>query len=315
MTDSTTATDGIIRWGIIGAGDVCERKSGPPLYQLPTCELVAITRRDATAGADFAQRHGPCHYEPSIEALVAREDIDAIYVATPDAHHHAGTLAAAAAGKHVLVEKAMASNTAECDDMIAACAQAGVQLAVAYYRRCYPTVLTARQLIADGAIGRLERIWINDQFPTSHRIDLCHFFAGDIASIQVDTRDLWPDHNAARGPVLTAQHHSGASSVLAVDWCENHDIEQVVLDGSEGRLVISDLKAGGLKLSRGWDCEHHDQPALPFAHWGLMANTADALLGRAQLACDGIEGRKSTVILDRIDEAGKAIGEKLSVTY
>ena len=111
-----------IRWGIIGCGDVCERKSGPPLYQLPNSELVAVTCRSVERGKDFATRHN-CRYDAEIATLLADDSIDSIYVATPDAYHHEHTLAALAAGKQVMVEKPMASNTAQCDEMIAAAAE------------------------------------------------------------------------------------------------------------------------------------------------------------------------------------------------
>jgi predicted dehydrogenase len=249
-----------------------------------------------------------------VEDLLARSDIDAIYVATPDAAHHAGTLAAAAAGKHVLVEKAMASNADECTEMIAACADNGVTLAVAYYRRCYPSILHAKSLLADGAVGRVQRLWINDQFPTSHRIDLAHFFLGDAVSLRVDVQDLPPDSNAGRGPVLTTRHANGAEAVMNVGWLENHDVEQVIIDGSKGRIVIHDLKAGRMGLSRGTDWQAQDQAPLPFAHQGLMENVSRHLLGRGPLACTGVEGRKSTVILDQISAAGAA-GAEHSVSY
>ena len=70
--------------------------------------------------------------------LLADLDIDAVYIATPVAQHLPQTLAAAAAGNHVLVEKKMARSVAECDAMIAACRQRGVQLGVAYSRRFFP---------------------------------------------------------------------------------------------------------------------------------------------------------------------------------
>ena len=179
-------------------------------------------------------------------------------------------IAALQAGKHVLCEKAMAKNAAECDQMIAAAEAAQRTLAVAYYRRCYPACCT--WLLHDGAIGTPQRIWINDQFPTSHRIDLCHFFAGDVVRMRVDEQPLPPDSNADFGPVLTAEHASGVTSIMNVDWRENHDIEQVIIDGDNGRIVVADLKAGRVKVVRGWSCEDHDQPPLPFTHWGLMDN-------------------------------------------
>ena len=303
-----------LKWGIIGCGDVCERKAGPPLYQLPNSQLIAVTRRDQQAGTDFAERHGPCRYVSDVDSLLTIAEIDAIYVATPDALHHAGTLAALAAGKHVLVEKAMASDAGECDDMIAAAESADRSLAVAYYRRCYPSIERVAEMIHSGAIGDVQQLWLNDQFPTSHRIDLAHYLCGSIARIRVDMCDLEADANAAHGPVLTCEHINGARSRMAVGWNETHDVERLVIDGSAGRIVIHDLKAGSMSLVTANGHQRCDADPLPFTHWGLMANFIAHIRDGAALACDGIEGRRSTVILDAI-EAAPADGSWSLIDY
>ena len=186
-------------WGIIGCGDVCERKSGPPLYQLPHSRLEGVTRRDLDAARDFAARHGVPQAFNATDDLLAVEAINAIYVATPDAFHEEGTLAAAKAGKHVMVEKAMATDAAACTRMIDTCAEMGVTLAVAYYRRCYPSILRVQQLLADGAIGDLQELRLNDEFPLSHRLDLVHFFCGDCQEVwQETTTCMANDHTGAK---------------------------------------------------------------------------------------------------------------------
>jgi len=289
-----------VGWGIIGCGDVCERKSGPPLYEIDGSRLLGVTRRDAAKGADFAARHGPCEYHPDVSDLLAMPEIDAIYVATPDDLHCEGTVAAAAAGKHVLCEKAMAKDAAECDRMVAACRDADVTLGVAYYRRCYPSMLRVKALLDEGAIGEPRRMWINDQFPLSHRIDLAHFFFGDQAEIRVDEEGLPPDSHADHGAVLHAFSASGVESVMNVGWDETHDIEVLRFDGSAGRIEVDDLKKGTMRLVRDGDERDETQPPLRWTHWGLIENFVRHLQGRAPLACDGVEGRKSTVIEDSI---------------
>ncbi len=95
-----------IRWGIIGCGNVAEFKSGPPLYQTPGSELIAVMRRDAAKAADFAQRHGARRWYTDAEALIADTDVNAIYIASPHYLHAAHVKLAADAGKIVLVREA-----------------------------------------------------------------------------------------------------------------------------------------------------------------------------------------------------------------
>jgi predicted dehydrogenase len=120
-----------IRWGIIGCGDVTEVKSGPGLYKAAHSQLVAVMRRDGKLAADYARRHGAARWHDDAEAIIRAPDIDAVYVATLPNTHRDYVLRCAAAGKPVLVEKPMAMDLGQCNDMIAACAAAKVPLWVA----------------------------------------------------------------------------------------------------------------------------------------------------------------------------------------
>ena len=98
----------------------------------------------------------PC--EPSYDGLLARGDVDAVLIATPHADHCDQALRAAAAGKHVLVEKPMATSVTDCDRMIAACRDAGVMLQVVQTLRFRGTPARAKQLIDAGRIGAVRMI-------------------------------------------------------------------------------------------------------------------------------------------------------------
>ena len=143
-----------LRWGIIGCGDVVERKSGPSIAQTGGSRIVAVMRREIDKARPFAEANdvAVCTADPG--EIVAHPDLDIVYVATPPSSHLEYVLAAAQAGKHVLVEKPMGMSAAQDREMIAACAEAGVELFVAYYRRFPPHVLKMKEVIDSGAIGR-----------------------------------------------------------------------------------------------------------------------------------------------------------------
>ena len=88
-----------IRWGIIGCGDVTEKKSGPAFSKIPGSELVAVMRRNAEKSADYARRHKVPRWYSDADQLIADEGVDAVYIATPPSSHHTYTLKVAAAGK------------------------------------------------------------------------------------------------------------------------------------------------------------------------------------------------------------------------
>lgn len=146
-----------VRWGIVGVGDVTERKSGPAFQQADRSELVAVMRRDAAKAADFAARHAVPRWYDDADALIADPEVDAVYIATPPDSHRDYVERVAAAGKPVYVEKPMARAATECRAMIDACETAGVPLFVAYYRRAMPRFEIARELISGGRWARCGR--------------------------------------------------------------------------------------------------------------------------------------------------------------
>jgi UDP-N-acetyl-2-amino-2-deoxyglucuronate dehydrogenase len=141
-----------LRIAIAGAGMVA-RYHAQAIAATPGARLVATSRSDpARAAAAVAEFGVPC--ETDYAALLARADVDAVCICTPSGAHAAQTIAAARAGKHVLVEKPMALTTADSDAMIAACAKAGVRLGVALQRRTEPAYQAVRKAIVDGILGR-----------------------------------------------------------------------------------------------------------------------------------------------------------------
>src|SRR5512138_2579502 len=109
-----------IRWGMIGCGDVTEVKSGPGFQRARGSELVAVMRRNADLARSYAERHGVPRWYVDAQALIDDPEVDAVYIATPPDSHCAYTLSVAQAGKPVYVEKPMALNAEQCQEMVAA---------------------------------------------------------------------------------------------------------------------------------------------------------------------------------------------------
>src|SRR4051794_8666985 len=150
-----------LRWGLIGAGDIAKRRIAPGLRDLPNCELVSVSRSRSKLAESFAKEFGVRKWFADWRDLIADDEIDAVYIATPVFLHAGQTIAAANAGKHVLCEKPMAQNVKDCDEMIAACHANNVKLGIAYYRRFYPAVIRAKQIICAGQIGKVSIAQIN----------------------------------------------------------------------------------------------------------------------------------------------------------
>ncbi len=296
---------GIVSWGVIGAGDVCERKSGPPLYRVAGSALRAIHRRDRVAGEDFVRRHGHGRYVADLDAMLEDPSLDAIYVASPHALHAEHAIRALEAGKHVLVEKPMALSVVDCDRMIEAARTAHRTLAVAYYRRGYPAVTKLKEIIETGEIGAVRSMSVNSEFPTSHRIDLVHFLVGDIARLKCEAkRDDGGYRFEQMMPRLYLQTAEGATVTMSEQWTETGLPETIRIEGASGTADVDDLKGGRIAITRDGEVKHIRVSSLPWTHWGLVENMVAHLLRGATLLCDGREGRKSTVILEYVNAAG-----------
>ncbi|MEK6259782.1 MAG: Gfo/Idh/MocA family oxidoreductase [Planctomycetota bacterium] len=148
--------------GMIGSGFMGLTYSEVVARHATGCQLVAVTggRRAVQLAADYG-----VSAETSVDALLARDDVHAVVLATPDLDRLDLTRRAAAAGKHVLAEKPMAPTVAECDQMIAVCASAGVNLAVVKTERYRKITQTAKALIDDGTLGPLQMLRTVSAFP------------------------------------------------------------------------------------------------------------------------------------------------------
>jgi predicted dehydrogenase len=146
-----------VGWGVVGCSDIVERRAGEAIRRQARSRLVAFHSRSRGRAEAFAAAFGaPTAYD-DLDRFLADDRIAVVYVATEVDRHAPIAVAAAEAGKHVLVEKPMALTAAECREMTAAAERHGVRLAVAYYARFFEKAAVMQRLIAEGALGPVVR--------------------------------------------------------------------------------------------------------------------------------------------------------------
>ncbi len=141
-----------IRFGITGSGFMGRTHAEAVKRLAADASLVALW--GGSRAPDLAKRYGAA-CEPTMEALMQRRDIDAIVITTPHYLHVAEALAAIESGKHVLIEKPMATSVEDCDKILAAAQRRGVTVGIGYQQRFRFNNLKTRELIQGGAIGRV----------------------------------------------------------------------------------------------------------------------------------------------------------------
>jgi predicted dehydrogenase len=147
-----------LRVAIVGAGAIAQRNATEAAAS-GACVIAGVYDVNVKVARDMAKRLGAAVYE-SYEQALARKDVDAVLLSTPHHVHKSMTVEAAAARKHVMVEKPMATTIADADEMIAACRRAGTALTVNYSFRYLPKIQKARQLVEAGALGEITGVQV-----------------------------------------------------------------------------------------------------------------------------------------------------------
>ncbi|MCY0874746.1 MAG: Gfo/Idh/MocA family oxidoreductase [Firmicutes bacterium] len=156
-----------LRWGVLGCAGIAMRSVIPGILRSQRGTLAAIASRDLVRAKECAAQVGAAKAYGSYEALLADPEIDAVYIPLPNHLHQPWTIRAAQAGKHILCEKPLALNATQAQEMVDACAKAGVHLAEAFMYRHHPRYAQIKAIIASGEIGDVRGVHATFTFNSS----------------------------------------------------------------------------------------------------------------------------------------------------
>ncbi|HKH01179.1 MAG TPA: Gfo/Idh/MocA family oxidoreductase [Bradyrhizobium sp.] len=312
-----------IKWGLIGCGDIARRRIAPALLDLPSCELVAVSRANFDRAESFAREFGARRWYKEWQQLIADEEIEAVYIATPVHLHAAQTVAAAEAGKHVLCEKPMAMSVKECERMVAACEENKVRLGVAYYRHFYPAIDRIRTILGTGEIGKpilaqvnaFERFDPEESHPRRwllekslsgggpmfdfgcHRIEILLNLFGHVMKVRSLVGNVLFDREVEDTASALFQFEGGPQAVLSVTHAATEPQDTLNIFGSDGSIHVALLNEGTIKLktSEGERVESHPphdnlhQPLIDDFAWAVLKTRDPQVSGRVGLEVARIE--------------------------
>ncbi len=315
----------IIRWGIIGCGDVTERKSGPAYQKTHGFALHAVMRRDGAKAADYAKRHGvPNHYDDA-DALINDPEIDAVYIATPPDTHKYYALKVAQAGKPCCIEKPMAPSYAECVDICNAFEEKGLPLFVAYYRRSLPRFLAVKSWIGQGRIGEVRHIsWHLSKTPSpadvsgeynwrtdakiaragyfddlaSHGLDLFAYLFGDVTTVNGVSLNQQGLYTAKDAVAASWLHTSGVTGTGSWNFGSFERADSVTIIGSKGKIEFAVFDDVPLKLTTVEGIEELEVPHPENIQLCHVQNMREHLTGGAEHPSGGRSGAHTSWIMD-----------------
>jgi len=154
-------TGGTVRIGLLAASRIAEKAVVSPVPDVDGVEITAVGARDGARAAEAAAKWGVAHSYGSYAELVESDQVDAVYIAPPATLHREWTLAALAAGKHVLCEKPLAANAEDARTMAAAAEAAemsGLVAMEAFHWRYHPCARQLKEVIESGELGDIRRI-------------------------------------------------------------------------------------------------------------------------------------------------------------
>ncbi len=296
----------MLNWIVIGVGDIARRRVIPAILAEPRSRLFGIVTRDPAKAAPYNTRTWPT-LDAVLADPAAKAEVQAVYVATPVFLHAPQTIQSLEAGKHVLCEKPMAMNEAEAHGMVQAADRSGKTFGVAYYRRCYPKVQRAKQLLAAGAIGQPvlaeltchswfdgqgSRSWLVDPSRAgggplfdiaSHRIDVLNFLFGQPLRVTGQLSNVVHRYAVEDNATVMIEYTGGVRGIVDVRWHSRVDRDECRIRGTDGEMELSPLNGPDLVYPGG----RENLPPHANLHYPMIDNFVDAIEGKAALLSSG----------------------------
>jgi predicted dehydrogenase len=319
-----------IRYGIIGYGRFAERSIALAIQASRNSELVALQKRSLDAAQEKAQALNiPLAFD-SVEKLVNHPEVDAVYIVSANYQHAPETITATSAGKHVLVEKPMAMNTAEAKVMITACNKNQVKLMVGHMVRLSPLIIRIKDLIQSGLIGKVtfiksefiynghlsHRPWLLDQQIAGggpifdigvHCLDTTRFLLDDeVVSVKSQLDPLPTTETTESTAQLALKFSRGTTASIYCSYDVPIRRTYIEIIGEKGILYAENFTWGShtipLKIIIGKndnvDETRDEMIVVPDLYEKEISLFSDCILNNTESPISGEEGLKNQLVLD-----------------
>ena len=324
-----------VRVGVIGLR--MGRAHAAAYHKLESAELAVICDRDEQRLAEVAAEVGSPATCTSGEALLARDDLDAVVVAVPDNFHAPLTVAALQSGRHVLCEKPMAPTWQECLDMYRASQRSGRKLMIGQSYRFRQPFHAAKQAAVSGELGEvfyvesqywnnLEGVggignWRNDPairhpfIGGVHALDLTRFIAGDIVAVSAYANHLaFAEQPTDDCIIAQLSFASGAvGRALVSSGCKCPFVTTLCIYGTAGSVDTNRICRAKGETKRDWQWEPLPQPELPDSILAESVAFIDSIVSDAEPPVSGRDNLQTMAACFAVVESAAKGGEPIEV--
>ena len=253
-----------LKWGVAGCGHFTETAFIPTISLLRKNQVISVFSNDKQRAKSISEKFGISNSFDNYDEFL-KSDINCVYVGSANSHHYEQVLKAAEAGKNILCEKPLAITSQQAEEMVNTCRQNNVKFAVSFVHRFHPLVKKAKELIADGLIGKLVSMSLNfnvDFAPNenfrfnkslsgggalrdigSHMIDLLRFFGGEITSIDGVIDNIIYKSEVDDFAAAIVKFENGNYGFFNVSFNNKRAFNRIEILGHKGALSIERLIA------------------------------------------------------------------------
>lgn len=322
-----------MRFALVGCGRIAQNHFAALAQHADRCQLVAVCDVDPAALARAAAQTGATPYS-RLDQMLARSEVDAVIITTPSGLHPEQAVQIAAAGRHVITEKPMATRWEDAKRMVCACDAAGVRMFVVKQNRRNATLQLLKSAVDKKRFGRIYMVnlnvfWTRPQSyynsagwrgtwefdggafmnQASHYVDLIDWIVGPVESLQAYTATLARDIEVEDTGVISLRWRNGALGSMNVTMLAYpHNLEgSITILGEKGTARIGGVAVNEVQQ---WDFAEPDEDdahvreasyattsVYGFGHPLYYDNVIKVLRGEAEPETDGREGLKSLEVL------------------
>ncbi|MDR0977054.1 MAG: Gfo/Idh/MocA family oxidoreductase [Prevotellaceae bacterium] len=319
-----------INWGFIGCGDVTVSKSGPAFRMVEGSNVVAVMSRHADRAEAYARERDIARWYDDAQALIADDEVNAIYVATPPSSHTTYAIMAMKAGKPVYIEKPMAVSYEECCRINRIADETGTKCFVAYYRRYQPYFLKVKELLEAERIGKVAAVQVRYARPplpqdldravlpwrlqpdiagggyfydlAPHQIDILQELLGYILEAEGCTANRAGLYDVE--DTVTAAFRFDSGVVGSGTWSfaahETAAEDRIEIIGDHGKISFSTFSYEPISLHTVAVHETFDVGRPNPVQLPLIRAVVEDLQGGARCSCDGVSATTVNWVLDKI---------------
>ena len=321
-----------LKWGVLGAGNVAQRRAIPAINKANGAELHALLSRDAARAKQIATEHGARTYYTTVDDLLSDEALDAIYVSTPVYLHCEQVIQAAERGFHVLCDKPMAMNPEECRRMIDACEANGVHLQLCFLFRFHSCFQQIKNWVDEGRLGQIiqGRVPFLKPFPIppgawrgnpdqggggclmdlgAHGVDLLRYTIGEVSEVSAFCNSSVHHYDVEETGTIMMRFENGAHGLTDTSFAAAGCDLVIEVYGTDGWVLV--YNDDGWKMKRFSNGEHQviasqyeDLYQFQFEHFARCVTEGE------QPIVTGLDGLRTNQILAAAyesDRTGKAV--------